>query len=152
MSNLWVKVAVDDEPDFSYSKGEEHYKHALHPAFEAAGIRHAPCAASYCPDVDHKHADAFDRAEEQVFDGLKHRDLPVEHMDLSKPLYGYETTADMHTIRRYTHHPQTRKGLPTVFRHEGGHYIMDGHHGLSGALRRGDTHTDVQMVDLDKED
>lgn len=146
MSNLWVKVAVDDDDD------DYEHRH-LHPSFETAGIKKAPCGFSLCPDKDPDHVDAFDRAEEQVFDHReKHQDLPVERIDLAKPLYGYESRADMHTIRRYTRHPETRKGIPTVFRHHDKHYIVNGHHGLAGALRRGDSHADVQMIDLDKED
>jgi hypothetical protein len=143
MSNLWVRVAVS-------SYDEPHDQHTLHPSFAAAGIKEAPCAASYCPDVDWDHSDAFDRAEHTMFTGKG--DLPVEHLDLTKPLHGFETTCDMHTLRRYTHHPESRKGLPTVFRHQGKAYVMNGHHGLAGALRRGDTGADVHMIDLDKEE
>lgn len=154
MSNLWVKVArADGDDDFNPSLDEKHHQHSLHPAFAAAGIKEAPCGFSRCPDMDFDHSDAFDRAETK---GYEHYEggtsPPTEHLDLSKPLHGFEPTCDMHTLRRYTHHPETRKGLPTVFRHQGGHYIMNGHHGLSGALRRGDTHMDVHMIDLDQED
>ena len=141
MSLLWkVAVSLDDE---------EHHEHALHPAFEAAGIKPAPCGFSRCPDMDFDHSDAFDLAETHLHDKGEH--LPVERIDLAKPLYGFEATADMHTMRRYQSHPETRRGLPIVFRNEGKHFIMNGHHGLAGALRRGDSHADVHMIDLDKD-
>ena len=72
-------------------------------------------------------------------------------MDLSKPLYGFEARASETTIAEYTRQPERRRGTPSVFRHQGKHYIMNGHHGLAGALRRGDSHADVQMIDLDKD-
>jgi hypothetical protein len=155
MSLLWkTAVALEDE---------EHDRHGLHPAFKAAGVKEAPCGFSRCPDMDFEHSDAFDRASirnwhSQGIDdsgdasSWHTSDLPVEHLDLSKPLYGFEHTCDLHTLRRYIDHPQARKGLPTVFRHSGEHYVMDGHHGLAGALRRGDSGADVHMIDLDKEE
>jgi hypothetical protein len=141
MSNLWATAII--------SYDEEHEDHALHPAFEAAGIKHAPCAFSRCPDMDFEHSDAFDRAETHLYN--EKENLPVEHIDLSKPIYGFEATADLHTLRRYTAHPESREGLPIVFRHQGKHFILNGHHGLAGALRRGDSGADVHMIDLDKE-
>lgn len=159
MSILWVvATAMEDEP---------HEKHALHPAFKAAGIKEAPCGFSRCPDQDFEHSKVFDKAENRLYDSIppvedaradwwpseeRKTNLPVEHLDLSKPLHGFESTADLHTLRRYTNHPEARTGIPIVFRHQGKHFIMNGHHGLSGALRRGDAHADVHMIDLDKED
>ena len=59
MSLLWVTAASHKNPPWE----EEHRKHVLHPTFEAAGLRDAPCAASYCTDMDEDHSAAFDRAE-----------------------------------------------------------------------------------------
>jgi hypothetical protein len=141
MSLLWVVAA--------YPYSEDHDEHVMHPTFEAAGLKHAPCSFTRCSDFDQDHSDAFDRAETNLYD-LKQK-LPVESMDLSKPLYGFEPTCDLHTLRRYTAHPESRKGLPIVFRHQTKTYILNGHHGLAGALRRGDSHADVHMIDLDKD-
>ena len=76
---------------------------------------------------------------------------PVERIDLSKPLYGFENNCHPSVLSKYTAHPEARRGRPYVFRHQGKHYIMDGHHGLAGALLRGDSHADVHMIDLDKD-
>jgi hypothetical protein len=140
MALLWTKVARS-------SLDETHDEHSLHPAFEAAGIRHAPCAYVRCDDFDEAHSDVFDEAENRFSEGHHQR----EDVDLSKPLYGFEPTCDMHTLRRYTKHPESRSGDPAIFRHQGKHYIFNGHHGISGALRRGDKTMPMDVVDLDKD-
>jgi hypothetical protein len=38
----------------------------------------------------------------------------------------------------------------TVYTHKGKHYVGDGHHAVMAAHLRGDTHIDVNHVDLDK--
>lgn len=159
MSLLWVKVAkqmTDDEYDDYYGHprsaretnyAEDHNQHGMSPAFEAAGIKHAPCAFSLCNDVDWDHSDAFDEAEDRFFKG-QHE---PHRLDLSQPVHGFEATADMHTLRRYTKHPESRGGNePSVFRFRGKTYIHNGHHGIAAALRRGDSHIDTAMVDLDQ--
>lgn len=138
MSLLWTKVAA---------YAEDHDEHHLNPAFEAAGIKPGPCGFSLCHDADWDHSDAFDEAERRFFNG-EHK---PERISLAEPVYGFEHTADMHTIRRYTKHPESRKGPITMFRHQGKHYLFNGHHGTAAALRRGDSHLDVEMVDLDKD-
>ena len=145
MSNLWV-VAAHKNP-LGY---EDHDRHPMHPMFEAAGIKHAPCGSSYCYDMDRDHSDVFDRASTRANDRDGERP-PVERIDLSKPLYGYEDNCYLGTLGKYTAHPEARRGLPFVFRYNDKHYILDGHHGLSGALLRGDSHADVHMIDLDKD-
>lgn len=127
---------------------EDHEQHSMNPAFEGAGIKHAPCAFSLCRDADQEHSDAFDEAEERFLNGdFKHGDI-----DLTKPVYGFEATADMHTLRRYTKHPESRQGHPpSVFIHQGRQYIHNGHHGISGALRRGDTSIPGAIVNLDED-
>ena len=140
MSLLWTKVAswrIDDE---------EHDEHAMHPSFEAAGLKHAPCAFVRCPEFDEEHSDAFDRAEERFFNGDHH----PENVDLSKPIYGFEPTCKMRTLRHFTDHPEARPQEPAIFRHQGKHYLFDGHHGVSAALRRGDKTMKMAVVDLDK--
>ncbi len=76
----------------------------------------------------------------------------MERVDLSKPVHGMENLADLHTLRKYQHDSSNRKsGHPIWFRHRGQHHIMDGHHGTAAAMRRGDSHLDVHMIDLDKD-
>lgn len=140
MSLLWVAAR---QAQAAYA--EEHAEHDLHPAFAAAGIKTGPCAFPLCHDADDDHAEAYDEAERRGFAGDYHR----ERIDLSQPLYGFEHTCDLHTLRRYTH--QAPEEPAFVFRHRGAHYIMNGHHRLAAALRRGDTHADVDMIDLDED-
>lgn len=140
MALLWTKVARS-------SLDETHDEHSLHPAFEAAGIKHAPCAFVRCDDYDDEHSSAFDRAETHFYNGEHHH----EDVDLSQPLYGFEPTCKMRTLRRFTTHPEDRPDDPCIFRHQGKHYVFDGHHGISGALRRGDKTMPMHVVDLDKD-
>lgn len=158
MSLLWTKVArhpayLDEYPaDYGGTLNETHDDHPLNPAFEAAGIKHAPCAYSLCDDHDPDHSDTFDRAEEVAFRHRRSGTMPpVERVDLSKPVHGFEPTADMHTLRRYMADPTSRGSHPVWFRHDGKHYIFNGHHGTAAAMHRGDSHLDVHMIDLDKE-
>lgn len=152
MSLLWTKVAKAYDDDWK-TTNETHDDHPLNPAFKAAGIKEAPCAFSLCDDHDPDHSDTFDRAETKAFHTVDSgRSIPTERVDLSKPVYGFEPHADMHAIRRYTKHPESRPGgHPTWFRHNGEHYIFNGHHGTAAALRRGDSHLTVHMIDLDKD-
>lgn len=146
MSLLWAQAAtVEDE---RYDGDEDHDDHALHPTFEAAGIKHSPCGFSRCPNQDFEHSDAFDEAETRMFNGVR---MPVKHLDLTKPVYGFEHTADMHTLRAYTRDPGARKGLPVVFQHQGRQHIMNGHHGIAAAMLRGDSSIPVHHINLDQE-
>lgn len=147
MSLLWRTAAWGDE---SYDGDEDHPQHELYPAFEAAGIRHAPCMMSRCPDQDFDHTDVFDRAEMIHFDHRERgEELPVRHIDLTKPVYGFEPTADMHQMRHYQRRGSAK--LPVVFQHQGQQYIMDGHHRVAAAMRRGDASMPVRHIDLDNE-
>lgn len=154
MSLLWLRAkrSYDDEDSRPGTYNEVHDDHSLHPIFEAAGIKHAPCAYSLCDDFDHDHSDAFDDAETKAF---RHRRAgtmpPVERVSLHEPVHGFEATCDRHTLAAYQAFPQSRDGHPIWFRHEGKHYIFNGHHGTAAAMRRGDSHLDVHMIDLDKD-
>lgn len=164
MSTLWIEAASwgddydgDDhfvpyqhhhDDDFDANLDEEHHAHALHPSFEAAGIRHSPCGFSRCPEQDFEHSDAFDRAEEiSMRQGSR---LPVKSLDLTGPVHGFETTADLHTLRQYRDNPGARRGLPVVFQHRGKQHIMNGHHGIAAAMLRGDQSTPVHHINLDE--
>lgn len=146
MSLLWTK-AIQSQYD------EEHHEHSLHPLFHASGMKQAPCAYTRCSDWDKDHSDAFDEAEGRSYEmWADNKRPPIERVDLSKGVHGFEPVCDHETLHRYTHSPETRKGgAPIWFRHKGEHYIMDGHHGTAAALHRGDTHLDVHMIDLDKD-
>ncbi len=153
MSLLWRVASALADHDSFHPDDEEHHEHALHPSFAAAGLKQAPCTYSRCHDWDEEHSNAFDEAEGQSYehwaDGTR---PPVERVSLDKKPHGFEPVCDMHTLRKYTHSPESRKGgHPIWFRHKGEHYVMDGHHGTSAALRRGDSHLDVHMIDLDKD-
>lgn len=151
MSLLWAKVARwSDDDDYGLAPtDEEHHEHALHPVFQAAGIGPAPCMMSRCPEQDFEHSDTYDWAESLASDRGQ-RNLPVHHLDLTEPVHGFEFTADMHRLRHYIKHPS--QDPPTVFRHRGQHYIMDGHHRVAAALLREDTSIPVHRVDLDTEE
>lgn len=153
MALLWTQAAQHAQDWESYNGEEPHDYHALHPAFEAAGIKHAPCGYTRCDDHDGEHSDAFDEAERRSFDTHDSgKELPREKVDLSKPVHGFESTADLHTLRKYTADPTTRPaGDPVWFRSKGKHYIFNGHHGTAAAMRRGDSHLHVRMIDLDKD-
>lgn len=149
MSTLWVEAVGSRYEDERYDGNldEEHHEHALHPTFEAAGIRHSPCGFSRCPEQDFEHSDAFDRAEEISMNHGSH--LPVKDLDLSQPVHGFEATADLHTLRRYRDNPSARRGLPVVFQHRGKQHIMNGHHGIAAAMMRGDGSIRVHHISLD---
>lgn len=144
MTLLWARIAKITSP-----VQETHFEHRMSPVFEAAGLHHSPCADGTCDDYDPEHGWAFeaafralDRANE---DGA---DLPVEHVD-PKSLHGFEPTADLHTLRRYTRQPP--EVPPTAFRHHGRLHLIDGHHRAAAAARRGDATTPVAVVaDFDR--
>lgn len=138
MSLLWVAAR---RAHSAYA--EDHTEHDLHPAFAAAGIVPSRCGFPLCHDVDYDHAEAFDEAERRGFEGKYH----PERISLAEPVHGFEHICDLHTLRRYTHEPPTEPAL--MFRHQGQHHILNGHHRLAAALRRGDSHADVDMIDLD---
>lgn len=155
MSLLWTRVASTmayDDPRHPHYEG--HDDHTLHPIFAAAGMKPAPCTYTRCADWDEEHSNAFDEAEGRAYEAwADHKKPPVEHVDLSKPVHGFEPVCDRHTLLKYTADPTSRiGGHPVWFRHKGQHYVMDGHHGTAAALRRGDSHLAVHMIDLDKDD
>lgn len=152
MSLLWRTAAalVDD----SYQPwDEEHHEHALSPVFEAAGIKHSPCAYTRCHGWHEDYSNAFDKAEEKGYEHYeKGTSPPIERVSLKEPVHGFEPTSDRSQMLAYQHFPEKmQKTPPTWFRHEGKHYIMDGHHRTAAAMRRGDSHLDVHMIDLDKD-
>jgi hypothetical protein len=150
MSLLWrvaKSYADDDDEDWSL-KEEPHDRHALHPMFEAAGIKSQPCAHYRCDEEDPEHSAAFDEAERRHFD---RRYTGMERFDLSQPVHGFEPTAMTRTLVAYEHFPDAPnvKKPPIYFRYKGQTHIMDGHHRTAAALRRGDSHINVKMIDLD---
>lgn len=155
MSLLWAKVAKRPayEDDDWHTSNETHDDHPLNPTFQAAGIKPSPCGYSLCDDHDEHYSDAFDEAERRSFKSWETGNhLPVERVSLKEPVHGFEPHCDVHTLLRYQRDPESRGSHPVWFRHEGKHYIFNGHHGTAAALRRGDSHLDVHMIDLDKDD
>jgi hypothetical protein len=146
MSLLWRVAKSYGDEDLTIAD-ESHDDHVLHPTFEAAGMRHSPCCYSRCEQQDLDHADAFDEAERRHFAG----ETTPERLDLTKPIHGFESTADLHTLRAYRLFPDVPHVQRPVkaFRFKGQVHLMDGHHRTAARMFNGEPHVDSDMADLD---
>lgn len=147
MTLLWAQIprqARYDEAD------ETHEDHQLNPVFEAAGIKHSPCADQTCERYDDDHGDDFEEAFRRLDEANRTgAHIPIERVDTRvTPLHGFEPTADMHQLRHYMR--QQADVPPTAFRSGGKLHLIDGHHRAAAALRNGNQHVDTAIIDLDR--
>lgn len=71
---------------------------------------------------------------------------PADHLYDEANTYWYKGKRDCRKCRA------AAEARRRARRHQSDQEGLNGHHGLSGALRRGDSHADVHMIDLDKEE
>lgn len=155
MSLLW-KTAMAFDPEGHSITSETHNDHLLAKEFRDAGMKQSPCTAKWCNAYDKSHADAQDRAEGKVLFKRDREAAWTDHdLDLKKPVYGMEASANPVTLENYQKNPGSRRsegsGQAWAFRHRGKIHLQNGHHGVAAAMLRGDSHYPIKLVDLDKE-
>lgn len=137
-------ATMHDDDSLAGILSEKHEDHLLAPEFKAVGMKQSPCTASWCEAHDQEHEDAYEKAYDLHGEGKSH----THDLDLSRPIHGMETRADMNHIHNLAQSPEKAKGRALVMEHKGQIHVLDGHHRIAAGMLRGDTHHPVHLVEI----